>query len=555
MKSVTRLALYVLSALTALATPLASAPAQDQKPVGIVSVASIKENLADVAYITRAAGMADYGDTARFLVGAMTAGIDKERPIGLYFVPKEREFHAIAFVPMEANGLATIFKVQKDQLGEPRDVGDGVQEIGRARKVFIKEQGNWAFVAEQKEFLVDLPQDPSTILGDLPTKYNVAGKLMIQNIPAELRRTAIDEIKLGMERFLDSPAARQGKIDRDQARQLTGAYIANFERLLNEADQLLAGLAIDEQGKGIKLDIGIAAREGTSLAKSMALQLEARTDFAGFLQPDAAVTMIGAGKVSPEEVAQTRAALKAAQGQWSKLVDDSPDIPANLRDRIKTVLGQVLELADKNLSLGRIDLGATVMMLPGSLSFAAGGVVADGKAVENILKSLVDISKDTPNFPQPQLNAGSIGNVKLNRITVPLNNAPRELREAVGGDLEIIVGVGPQSVYVTGGKDAEALLKKVIDQSAQQNAKPVRPFEMVVSLLPILRFAKSMHEHPLLNGIVASLEQSGNDHVSIVSDPGQRTSIMRIEVQDGVIRAIGEGAKGAGAAGLRPPGR
>jgi hypothetical protein len=218
-------------------------------------------------------------------------------------------------------------------------------------------------------------------------------------------------------------------------------------------------------------------------------------------------------------------------------------------------MGQIFDLADKNLASGQIDFGATVMMLPGTLSFAAGGVVADGAAVENILKSLVDISKDYPNFPQPKLNSGSIGNVKLNRLTVPMNDAPAELRQAVGGDLEIIVGVGPKSVYVTGGKDAEALLKKVIDQSAQQANKAVRPAEFIVSLLPILRFAKSMHEHPVLNGIVASLEQTGNDRVSILSEPGQRTSISRIEVQEGVIRAIGEAAKGAGAAGLRPGGR
>ena len=131
MKSVTKLAFFLLAALAALAASPAVTTAQDLKPVGVVSIASIKENLADVAYVTRAAGMADYGDTARFLVGAMTAGIDKERPIGLYFLPKEREFHAIAFVPLEPNGLSTILKVQKEQLGESRDVGDGVLELGR----------------------------------------------------------------------------------------------------------------------------------------------------------------------------------------------------------------------------------------------------------------------------------------------------------------------------------------------------------------------------------------------------------------------------------------
>ena len=106
------------------------------------------------------AGMPDYGDTAKFFAGRLTAGIDKERPIGMYVVPQAGEFHGIAFIPLEANGLTTILKVHKEQLGEPKDAGNGILEIGNSKTVFVKEQGGWAFVAEGKEYLTGLPQDP-----------------------------------------------------------------------------------------------------------------------------------------------------------------------------------------------------------------------------------------------------------------------------------------------------------------------------------------------------------------------------------------------------------
>ena len=173
MKLLCKLSLALAVALALVAAPRAAAVAQTLKPVAVVSIASVQENLADVAYVTRAAGMPDYGDTARFLVSAMASGIDKGRPIGMYFLPKEREFHAVAFVPLDKDGLNTILKVHKDQLGDPKDVGDGIVEVGRGRTVFIKEQGGWGFVAEQKEFLAALPQDPAAVLGDLPQKYNV----------------------------------------------------------------------------------------------------------------------------------------------------------------------------------------------------------------------------------------------------------------------------------------------------------------------------------------------------------------------------------------------
>jgi len=73
-KSLLQVALGALVTLALLAAPRSAAVAQqDQtlKPVAIVSVASIKETLADIGYVTRVAGMADYGDTAKFFAGAL----------------------------------------------------------------------------------------------------------------------------------------------------------------------------------------------------------------------------------------------------------------------------------------------------------------------------------------------------------------------------------------------------------------------------------------------------------------------------------------------------
>ena len=150
----------------------------------------------------------------------MASGIDKDRPIGVYFVPQQDEFEGVAFIPVAPDGLKTILKMHKDKLGEPKDVGDGVQKVGMNQNVFLKEvqspAGGWVFAAAEKEHLANLPADPVSVLGDLPKTYNIAGKLFVQNIPEKLRRTAVDEIKLGIERALSSPQAQQGKIDRDQ---------------------------------------------------------------------------------------------------------------------------------------------------------------------------------------------------------------------------------------------------------------------------------------------------------------------------------------------------
>src|SRR6266404_6168689 len=236
-----RQTLVLIAAAALVWLPTAAARAQTAKPVAIVSIASIQENLNDVGYVTRVAGMEDQGKTLTFMAMAMTSGIDKDRPIGIYFVPKKDEFEGVAFIPVTPEGLKTILRMHKDRLGEPKDVGDGIQKVGINNTVYLKESqspgGGWVFAAAEKEHLANLPADPTTVLGDLPKTYNIAGKLFVQNIPEKLRRTAIDEIKLGIERALDTPQAKQGKIDRDQARAFTSAQVAAIDKLINEADE------------------------------------------------------------------------------------------------------------------------------------------------------------------------------------------------------------------------------------------------------------------------------------------------------------------------------
>jgi len=520
------------------------------KPVAVISLASIKETLDDIGYLTRVAGMADQGDTARFFASAMTSGIDKQRPIGLYFVPKNGEFHTVAFMPMEQNGLATILKLHKDQLGDAKDVGDGVQQVGRTRTVFVKDQNGWAFVADNKQHLVELPPDPGAMLGDLPTKYNFAAKLMVQNIPQELRRMAVDEIKLGIERFLDSPAARQNNIDRDQASQLSKVYVAQLEKLINEADQLMIGLGINADSKNVVLDVSCSAKEGTSLARAMALQAETKTNFAGFVQPEAALTLSLASRTSPEDIAQAGAAIGLYRTQIAKAIDDSPDIPANKREGIKNLLGPLFEVIGKTIASGRTDGGATVMLQPKSFSFAAGGTMADGPAVERILSQVVELTKDMPNAPKLQMNVGTIGDMKLNRLTAPIPQHNTEAREVLGDNFEMIIGISPKSMIVSGGKNAEGLLKSVLQRSSQESEKSISPFQLNVSVLPILKFSKSIDDNPIVNRMIAAIEQGGNDRVSISTTATTTSTTTRVEIQEGLIRAGGEAFKATGGARL-----
>ena len=86
----------------------------------------------------------------------------------------------------------------------------------------------------------------------------------------------------------------------------------------------------------------------------------------------------------------------------------------------------------------------------------------------------------------------------------------------------------------------------MVQKSAEQREKAITPFQLSVALLPILKFSKSIDENPIVNRMIGALEQGGNDRVNITSQAGPRSSTMRIEIQEGLIRAGGEAAKSAG---------
>ena len=46
--------------------------------------------------LSHTAGVEDAGKTARLFGSALTAGMDKKRPAGMYVIPKDGDFHAIA---------------------------------------------------------------------------------------------------------------------------------------------------------------------------------------------------------------------------------------------------------------------------------------------------------------------------------------------------------------------------------------------------------------------------------------------------------------------------
>ena len=551
MKLLGRFLFLCAAGLALLLAPLSSARAE-LKPLVVVSVASVDEVLADIKYITKASGFEPAGNTADFFGRAYTNGVDRKRPIGVIVAPKDGgDFIAVSFVPV--SDMKAILATLKEPVGEPKDVGDGVLELAVGpQSAFIKETNGWAFVAREKEHLAELPADPMALLGTLPKDYTIAAKVHLQNLPAELKKMAADQMRIGLSQALEN-APREGGVDREFQEKLGRVYVENIVRVLDETDEIVFGLQIDAAGQRTFIDLGQTAVAGTRMAKQLEALANTKSGFSAFLMPEAAVSFNASGTVAKEDLDQLRAMMDGVKANALKDLDNNPDLDATRRAAAKELLGGFIDIVMKTLEEGKVDGGATLLLEPKSLNFVAGGGVADGAKVEALLKKLAELAKDEPGAKEVdiKLNAGQHGGIALHTISGP--NDEDKLREVLGDKINIVLGTGPKSVYVSFGKDAEGLLKKVIDQVTQKGPADVPPSQFNVALLPILKFAASVDDNPIVPALVSVLEKSGKDKITMVTTPRPRGSNTRILVEEGVLQLIGEGAKKAGLGPGGPP--
>lgn len=548
MKRMPRVAVVALLAVGSCLVAWSAACAQAPKPVVVVSVASLKKNLDDLAYACRLAGAEDAGKSITFFANALSAGIDRQRPAGLYVVPQTGDFHAVAFVPLEADGLKTILNIHKEQLGEPRDAGGGLLEIGKGgRTAFVKEQAGWAFLAESKEHLSALPQDPASLLGEMPQRYNLAAKVLIQNIPVEIRRMIADEIKLGMERFAESQRDAQAAALQQQIRSLSQTYLALIERLFNELEELTLGIGLQGQSRSAVVEVRQVFKAGSSLAKQLEESAALKPTFShAFMLPGASVSFHGRGATDPQSVKDAQATFRSLGEALRKQIDDAPDIPADKREPIKELMSQYLDFLNKLVTAGKLEGGGVLMLQPGSAAFAVGYTIPDPASLEKLLNAALALGKDIPDFPKLEMNVATLGDLKVHRLLTPPIPEP-EAAALLGERLEILVAVGPQRAYLVGGKNARGLLDKLVAAANTPPSADLPQMELQVSLTPILRFAQSIDENPIAGQVLRALENGGKDQILFNSQVQSRESITRFEIQEGILQAIGQAVKAMGA--------
>jgi len=494
--------------------------------------------------------------------GKGLAGLDKSKPWGLVVQTDGQQFPVVGFVPV--TDLKQLLDVLTPLVGPPEDAGNGVLKVQpgadaaddggmgmapQSKPVFIKQQGGWALIADSPEALAAAPADPTQALDGLEKKYDLALKASVKNIPAPMREMAILQLKAGTDMFT---AQRPGESDDDYAIRtgMTKQAIDQFITTVNDLDEVLVGWALDQNTGTSYFDFELTAVEGTKTAAQFAQMEQATTNFAGFDLPGAALTANWAGKIPDTDVAQAKSTI--ANIRKTAVTElDNQGLSANDVQLATRLINDLLDVVEKTIEGKKSDGGAVLLLDSSAATFVAGGKVAEGAKLEGVVKQLAQMAaKDQPEFAQAmKLDAETHAGVRFHTLAFPVPPGEAEATKVFGDTLDIVVGIGDESVYLAGGSDAAATLKSVIDKSQAELGKQVDPLRISLAAAPIAKFvSENMPDDDqgkmmatMLAGQLAT--SAGKDHLTVTSKPIPNGASMRLEIEEGLLKLIAVGAQ------------
>jgi len=547
--------------LAGLAPRAAAQTLGGKKPIAIVSIASINEILGDVNYVMTAADMKDLAPMVPGLAGQFTAGIDRTRPIGFVATMgvNEEKPEVLGFVPV--TNLDQFLGLFEQQIGTGTDVGGGVKRFDAADEpVFVKQVGGWAFIANKQDLLADLPADPTPWLQGLDKEYEIAFRWLVQNVPAEYRKMAIQGLQQGVNEALaemdDDPDLEN--VDVDALKKLIRNQVAGIEQKINETQDVTLGLAINSQTKSIYVDLGATAVPGTGSARQMNALKDTTTRFAGILDPDAAVAAHMAMTLSDDDVSEMKTLMQSVRVNALRELEKDEDIPAEKMGAAKSIVGKLFDVIDATLDTGKVDGGFAMLMGAKEFRVASVGQIADGAALEQLMKEMAEMLEGEPDFPGVKWSIASEGAVTFHAMQAPVEE--EDEKNIFGDTVTIVFGIGPDVAMMAVAADADsgvATLKKITADSAAATGQTVPPLQVSIALSPMIKFAASVDDDPELQAALPLFEGiEGNDHISLTMKPVNNGFVLRLEVEDGLLQVAGKAVKAAmsaGGPGAGPP--
>lgn len=526
------------------------------EPLAVVSLASYDDLIDSVKLAGRLAGRPQLADGLQGMLTVVTqgrglAGLDQSRPWGAVITGAEPKPEGYLFLPVD--DFEKLKEVFEPYVARIEEVGDGILKVhGKGRRpptYVVHKATGWMFVCDKKEGLVGIPDDPRPLLGELPDRYDVAVRANANQIPARQRNRMIAKIK---ERAEEDMQRRLGEDDNEYAARkiLLGQLQQAIVSLVEDVEDLTFGWNLDKESGHVALEVEMTASDDSKSARILNQWASAKTRFGGFRLPHAVlsstfVATCDTGIEAPLDELLT--AVRAKAFEDIDLGDATADqAQADQAQAGKALVDGLLGVIKETIASGRVDEATSLVLKPDAATLVAARYVVSGAKVEETLNQLVEaVRKEHPDFVDHSLatDVDELHGVRLHTVTidVPEDADNRDVAvRMLGQSLEIVVGIGEQSVYVSVGRDAMRTLKEAIERSAAERETAGPPVEVSLALSDVAKLVAEFGKGPGKQRARAALHAlesatGGSDRIRLTIEPSQRGVKLRLQADEGAL--------------------
>lgn len=512
----------------------------DGDPVVVVTLGSVNKLMQDVNYVSGMAGQPQAGGIFAMMAGTFTQGIDTTQPMAVIVPLVEGMPQPLALIPTA--DVKTVLKRLEAQTGPVDELKDGTLVIAvGVNTIYIRQQGDWAIIAPDRDVLNFAPSDPASLFGDDAEQSDLAIKLKMQQIPMPIRSMITSQMRLGFEQAM---AQQSGGADTEASREMAEASLDQIEQLITDTDELELGFNVDQAAKAISFHTRFTAMEDSDLGKLLSSQKAIPSAFSSVIRPDAAMFYHSASSISPELATQTKASLESVKTSLESVLETQAGLPSNLQAEITDYFSRILDLTAASMEKGKSDIGAMLIAGENKLQFALGGFVADGNEVATIAKEIGAKLESVPDAPSFSFDREVYEGVTLHLVEMKIPAYEAEARALLGNNFKIHVGTGKESVYLAMGKGSKKLLTEMIDAAGSDSSENRPVGQMQVKLLPMMEFAQSMSSDDSIKAMIDSLSRSTDaGKMTIVTETVPNGQEFKISIGEGLMQAVGAAAR------------
>lgn len=515
---------------------------QTTDPVVIVTIGSLNNLVKDVNYVTDALGMPQFGGTFELMTGMFARGLDRDQPVGIIVPLVDGAPEPIAMLP--TSNVKQLLKQLEAQTGPVDELDDGTLVINvGANVVFIRQVGNWAVLARNRTILDQTPIDPSSIIADMGSDYDLAMRLDLQQIPPAIREALVIQLRQGF----DQAMSRQGGQDADSARDMAKQSMDQLEQVISQTEDLMIGFDIDGENRQIVIDANFTAVPGSQLAIIYGGQKPIPSAFSMVVREDAAAYFHAASSVGPESIEQAKLSIENAMKMAGPALGQIDQLSEAEVEEANDVIRRISDLVIESYEEGKFDAGGVLLTDANSMQFVFGTFISDGAKAATIVKDIARKVEGRGDAPRFEFDRDTYKGVVMHMIEADVPENADELRKVFGDTVRIHLGTGEKTLYAGLGDASIPLMMELIDSSA--TPKPptgdtLGQFEL--NLMPILQFAQSIESNESILTMIDALSRASDPgtmrFATISIENGQST---RIVVRDGLLRAIGAAVRQA----------